>query len=86
MSCISGDWKRLVVTARRTSDESVFPSDDPLSYRISGNEMIIGRNEVCDAYLHLIGAVIGNGAHGEYVAFGLDGGKRRGYFVLNRQP
>jgi hypothetical protein len=85
-SCIAGNWNRLLVTAQASSDEAFFPVTDPLSYQVSGGDITIGRNEICDAYLHLHGRLDGNVARGDYVAFGLNGGERLGYFVLERTP
>jgi hypothetical protein len=85
-SCISGDWKRVIVTTKQSSDERFFPATHPLSYQVIGDEMTIGRNEMCDDYLHLKGQVSRHEAHGDYTAFWLEGAKRLGYFVLERQP
>ena len=86
ISCIGGDWHRLLVTAKALSDQGFFPASDPLSYQVSGDELTIGRNEMCDAYLHLHGQLSGNAARGEYIAFGLDRAERLGYFILERTP
>jgi hypothetical protein len=83
-SCIGGNWKRVVVTAHTSSDEKFFPVTEPLSYQMTNDDIAIGRNEICDAYLHLNGRVNGVAASGEYVGFGLGGGKRLGYFSLTK--
>jgi len=83
-SCMSGDWKRVVVANQTSSDEHFFPVVEPLSYEVTGDRIVIGRNEICDAYLQLNGKVNGVAISGEYVRFGLGGGKRLGYFSLTR--
>ncbi len=81
-SCIGGTWKRLRIQSHASSDENFFPATDPLSYSLMGENLTIGRNEVCDAYLHLNGKFDHDTVRGEYVGFGLGGGKQRGFFVL----
>jgi hypothetical protein len=85
-SCMSGDWKRVVVLAHQSSDEDFFPASEPLSYTVTGNELTIGRNEICDAYRHLKGPLSGDAVTGEYFSLGLGGGKRLGYFTLSKVP
>ncbi len=82
-SCLGGDWRKLVVLSHSTSDESFFPLHDSLSYEIKGNEVVIGRNEVCDAYLHLKGEMANSRVSGEYFSFGW-GRENLGYFLLLR--
>jgi hypothetical protein len=85
-SCMSGDWKRVVVKSDNTSDKAFFPVTEPLSYQLENGSMVIGRNEVCDAYLHLKGDFRDSAAHGKYVALGLGSSERLGYFSLKRSP
>ena len=85
-SCMSGDWKRVVVKSHDTSDRHFFPVTEPLSYELENGSLVIGKNEWCDDYLHLKGDFRDSAAHGEYVAFGLGGGRRLGYFSLSRSP
>ena len=82
-SCLGGKWKKIVVNSHNTSDKKFFPIDQPLSYDLNKNKLIIGRNEICDAYLHLSGELIDSKASGEYVKFGW-GSKQLGYFSLTR--
>jgi hypothetical protein len=84
-SCMGGQWKRVVVITHTSSDETFFPVTEPLSYEVTNNDIVIGRNEICDAYLHLKGEVVGETASGEYVRFGLGGGKQLGYFSLTKR-
>jgi hypothetical protein len=84
-SCMGGNWRRVVVTDYTSSDEKFFPATEPLSYERTNNHIVIGRNEICDAYLHLKGKVRGTSASGEYVTFGFGGGKRLGYFSMTRR-
>ena len=84
-SCISGDWKRLVVESPHKPDDSVFPASQPLSYTFDGHDLTIGRNEMCDAYLHLIGSLKNSAVEGEYVSMGLGGAQHLGVFTLHRR-
>ena len=86
VSCMSGNWKRVVVKSHDTSDKHFFPVTEPLSYELENGRIVIGRNEWCDDYLHLKGDFRESAADGEYVEFGLGGGKERGYFSLSRSP
>ena len=86
ISCMSGNWKRVVVKSHDASDKHFFPVTEPLSYELENGRMVIGRNEWCDDYLHLKGDLKESSAEGEYVAFGLGGGKKLGYFLLSRSP
>ena len=83
-SCMCGDWRRVVVKSHQTSNKQFFPFNEPLSYKLEKGGIVIGRNEVCDAYLHLKGSFRDSVAQGEYVGFGLGGGERLGYFSLRR--
>ena len=82
-SCLGGNWRQVVVGHRKTPDSPFFPADEPLSYKLDGNKLSIGRNEVCDAYLQLSGELIKSSVSGEYVEFGW-GSKQLGYFYLKR--
>ena len=66
-SCMSGDWKRVVVKSHDTSDRHFFPVTEPLSYELENGSVVIGKNEWCDDYLHLKGDFRDSAAHGEYV-------------------
>ncbi len=83
-SCISGQWKQVVVEEFKTSDKNFFPVTDPLSYMVEGQQLTIGRNGICDAYLHLHGKLNSEGADGSYERFGMSGGKPLGAFTLTR--
>ena len=85
-SCIGGDWRRVVVESAKTEDKKFFPVDEPLSYRLSGQEVTIGRNEVCDGYLRLSGALKGDEAQGAYYSMNVSASQDLGFFVLNRRP
>lgn len=84
-SCIGGNWFKVIVDSRNTSDKNFFPFDEPLSYEIKDNKLIIGRNEVCDDYRHLVGDLDQSKISGEYVSFGW-GSKNIGYFSLTKSP
>jgi hypothetical protein len=81
-SCTEGQWRRVVVTAHASLNEKFFPVKEPLSYEVTDDHIVIGRNEICDDYLHLEGKLRNLLASGEYVTFGPDGSKRLGYFSL----
>jgi hypothetical protein len=83
-SCMAGKWKRVIVADQTSSDDHFFPIADPLSYELTGDRIVIGRNQICDAYLQLDGIVSGVAASGEFVSFGIGGGKRLGYFSLTK--
>ena len=83
-SCLGGNWKQIVVDSHNTKNDQFFPANEPLSYELENNKLVIGHNEICDDYLHLSGELLNSNANGEYVAFGLGGGKQIGYFTLIR--
>ncbi|CAN5343357.1 hypothetical protein BH10PSE17_BH10PSE17_19540 [soil metagenome] len=83
-SCMGDDWKRVVVQKVGSADEHFFPAQQPLSYRTSGSELVIGRTEVCDSYLLLEGKRRGDSVGGDYVGFGKGGKPRKGDFTLER--
>ena len=82
-SCLGGNWQQVLVDDRKTSDEEFFPINDALSYELNGNSLAIGRNEICDAYLHLKGELTNSNANGEFFSFGW-GSKQIGFFKLSR--
>lgn len=83
-SCLGGEWKVVKVDSAMTDDENFFPASDPLAYQIEDNELTIGRNELCDAYLLLKGPIEGSSVRGSYSSFGPGGSAPLGYFVLNQ--
>jgi len=87
-SCIAdgGGWKRLIVESRQKQDEKFFPSLDEWSYMINADELTIGRNGTCDAYLRLRGKFDGIKAEGPYYVFGITGGQDLGRFEFSRIP
>ena len=84
-SCVSGDWKRVLVVSATTKDKHFFPVSDPLSFEIENDRMTIGRNEICDAYLMLSGPLSSEGVAGEYYSLGLEGSSPLGAFTLSRK-
>lgn len=83
-SCMSGEWRRVEVNSRSATDEAFFPTAEPLSYEVTDGQLVIGRNEVCDGYLQLVGTLNGSNVTGDYVSVGLGGVSKLGYFSLNR--
>ena len=83
-SCMGGEWKVLKVISATTKDKDFFPTADPLSYQIEDRQLTIGRNEICDAYLWLQGALGGTSVRGDYFSLGLGGTTPLGYFNLRQ--
>ncbi len=83
-SCIAGKWLRVNVVSSTTEDNQFFPVSDPLSYGVENNQLTIGRNEVCDAYLSLHGTLDNEIIRGEYFSFGW-GSKPLGFFALSKK-
>lgn len=83
-SCMGGEWRVLKVVSATTRDKDFFPVSDPLSYQIENKQLTIGRNEVCDAYLWLQGALGGASVRGDYFSLGPRGSTPRGYFNLSQ--
>jgi hypothetical protein len=83
---MAGAWKRVLTANPTSSDQTFFPISDPLSYEMSGDRIVIGRNEICDGYLQLVGTLNGVAAIGDYVTVGIGGSKRIGYFALTKVP
>jgi hypothetical protein len=85
VSCIGGRWLRLNVLSSVSEDINFFPASDPLSFSIQNNQLTIGRNQTCDAYLRLQGAFDGEAARGDYYGLGLGGTWPLGFFSLSRK-
>lgn len=83
-SCLGGDWKVVKVVSASTLDENFFPTSYPLAYRIENQQLTIGRNEECDAYLLLEGALNGPSVTGKYRTLGQLGSSQLGYFSLRQ--
>jgi hypothetical protein len=82
-SCLGGSWRQLAVESSKTTDPSFFPISDPLSYSIAQDTLLVGRNELCDAYRHLTGKLDKLPIRGEYSSFGWSR-NHLGYFSLDR--
>ena len=82
-SCMAGEWKVLKVISATTQEKDFFPTSDALAYRIEDKQLTMGRNEICDAYLWLRGALGGHTVQGDYISFGLGGGTPLGYFNMS---
>ncbi|HSB96733.1 MAG TPA: hypothetical protein VLC91_09800 [Spongiibacteraceae bacterium] len=82
-SCLGGNWEQVMIDAPKSSDAKFFPISDKLSYIFEGGILTIGRNEICDAYLHLSGQLNNGAVAGKYFQFGW-GRKQLGYFSLKR--
>lgn len=83
-SCMSGEWKVVEVVSTKTKDKEFFPVAEPLSYRIENDQLTIGRNEVCDAYLWLQGKLGSTTVQGTYFSLWLGGSSPRGHFKLSQ--
>jgi hypothetical protein len=84
-SCMSGDWKRVIIVSAVSQDEKLFPVSDPLSYEIDNGRLTIGRNDLCDAYLQLSGDINSEEIRGGYYSLFLLGSKTLGTFTLTRK-
>ena len=84
-SCMSGDWRQVRVLSAKTVDKKFFPLSEPLSYSVEDLEITIGRNEICDDYLHLRGQFENDSVKGTYSSFGISGGETLGSFSLSRK-
>lgn len=83
-SCLGGDWKVLNVKSYKNIGKNTFPAKDPLSYQFKDNNLTIGRNEICDGYLHLSGNLKDSKVNGKYTTFGITGGSILGSFSIQR--
>lgn len=72
------------VVSSATKESHFYPVNDRLSYSFENNQLVIGRNEICDAYLWLQGPLDGESAKGEYFRFGW-GKEFLGFFKLERK-
>ena len=54
-SCMAGTWKRVLVETKAAQAEDFFPLAGPLAYKLEDGVLTLGRTEVCDGYLFLIG-------------------------------
>jgi hypothetical protein len=84
-SCIGGKWMQMTVVSSTTEDLNFYPVSDALSYEIEKDQLTIGRNEICDAYLMLSGSLNNQPVRGEYYGFGLGGSTSLGFFTLIRK-
>jgi hypothetical protein len=84
-SCMGGEWRVLKVVSATSRDKDFFPTKEPLSYQIQNKQLTMGRNEMCDAYLHLQGPMDGTSVKGDYYSLGLGGSSPLGYFKLTQE-
>lgn len=84
-SCMSGDWKQVVVEKKMLADDTFFPLSQPLAYQEEQDgKLTLGRTVVCDGYLFLSGKRQPSSVQGDYYAFGLGGGNDLGRFSLEK--
>ncbi len=76
---------RVTVVSATTEDANFYPASEPLSFSIENNQLTIGRNEICDAYAMLSGALNDKAIHGEYYGLNLGGTVPLGFFTLRRK-
>lgn len=84
-SCMGGDWKKVILGYHKTKDKRFFPLEDEISYQIEGNNLTLGRNQICDAYLHLNAFMDNVNINGEYYSYGKGGKYNLGSFSLIKQ-
>lgn len=80
-SCRAGPWKKVALEGYTALGEPSFPGTAPLSYRIEGQTLTIGANEICDAYVGLTGQLVNGHMEGDYFWWGDLGTGRLGYVV-----
>lgn len=83
-SCLAGDWQSIKMISSSTQDAKFFPVADAWSYRVENNQLKIGRNEICDAYLMMEGPIEDEVIRGEYFGFGWET-TPLGFFVLSKR-
>jgi len=82
-SCMAGNWKRVLVESTAVHAEGFFPLAGPLAYKLENGTVTLGRTEVCDGYLFLVGELEGDTIEGSYDALGW-GTKKLGSFSLQK--
>lgn len=82
-SCMAGTWKRVLVETTAAQAEDFFPLAGPLAYKLEEGALTLGRTEVCDGYLFLVGKPGGQMVQGTYDAVGW-GTKKLGSFSLQK--
>jgi hypothetical protein len=85
-SCMGGQWKRVIVTAKTGSDPTFFPLSEPLAYRMERGALALGRTQVCDGYLFLNSKSGDARIDGTYDAVSIGDSKKLGYFSMERIP
>lgn len=83
-SCMSGNWKRVVVAAKTAEDEAFFPLSEPLVYDIERGLFSLGRTKVCDDYLFLNGRPNNANIKGTYDAVSVGYAQKLGAFTLKK--
>lgn len=83
-SCMSGKWRRVVVSAKTAHDEKFFPLSEPLAYTLAGGHLTFGRASVCDGYLFLSGQWKGATMRGTYSEVSIESGEKLGNFTLEK--
>jgi hypothetical protein len=83
-SCIAGNWLQVNVISSTANDAQFFPVSDALSYSVEKNQITIGRNEICDAYLMLQGTLSDKTIQGDYFSLGWSS-TPLGFFALTRR-
>jgi hypothetical protein len=85
-SCMSGDWRRIIVEEKFRQDETFFSLTGPLAYELKDGKLAVGRTNVCDEYLFLIGKSASSTINGNYKAVSIEGNSELGHFSLTKIP
>jgi hypothetical protein len=82
-SCMSGNWKRVIVEAK-DGDDKFFPLSEPLAYQLDKGMLTLGRVSVCDGYLFLDGKFTKEKITGGFNSVSIGYSQALGKFSLNR--
>ena len=83
------EWKKLIIISFSPQqnqfypDETVMGLEQELSYKLEGDILYIGRNNIRDAYKLLTGELIDAQASGDYISYGWSR-EELGSFLIKR--
>lgn len=83
-SCMAGEWRQIIIEEKTAQDENFFPLSGSLTYKFDLDLLILGRTDICDAYLFLSGKSGSSSIQGQFNSRSIMGGKKLGNFSLKR--